>query len=244
MLARALLIMRRFLVSTCRIARSLASATGRSVVWTRLRHGGALHQTATTTAFNRYPEIFAALAARLAPRAQILSFGCSTGEELASLRRLMPLARLTGVEINPRARRIAAKRMAADPLAEVVAAVPDERFDAILALAVLQREPHRIAAMGIDDLGTTYPFARFEDALAALVKRLVPGGLLAVYHAQYRVEDSRVAAALDPVAGTPLLMPPLFDHHSRRYVDAPPAASLFVKRADKCATIASPSSNS
>lgn len=228
------------LYSALRIARSLTSATGRSVVWTRLLHGNALHQTATTTAPDRYPELFAGLAERLPGDARILSFGCSTGEELAALRRLMPAARLTGVEINARCRRIATRRMAGDSRVTFAAALPDGPFDAVLALAVLQREPHRVEREGIADLGRIYPFARFDEAIGVLVDRLAPGGLLAVHHAQYRVEDSRVAAGLEAVAGTPPLMPPLFDRNSRRYAAAPPAASLFVK----CATIAAPSSNS
>ena len=244
MLARAPLIIRGFLTSAYRIARSLTSATGRSVVWTRLRHRAALHQTATTTAADRYPELFATLAERLPPGARILSFGCSTGEELSSLRRLMPHARLTGVEINPRARRLAERRVAGDPLVEVVASLPDGPFDAILALAVLQREPHRIADQGIVDLSRTYPFARFDQALAALVDRLAAGGLLAIFHAHYRVEDSSVAGELTAIPGTPMIAGPLFDRASRRYAPTPAAASLFAKGADKCAAIVAASPNS
>ena len=180
------------------------------------------------------------LANRLAPDANILSFGCSTGEELLSLRRLMPAARLTGVEINPRARRLAASRTAHDPLTEVVETLPRGPFDAVLALAVLQREPHRVEAEGIIDLARLYPFVRFDTALSALVDRLAEAGLLAVIHAQYRVEDSSAAPHLEPLPGTPPLDPPLFDRESRRYDPAPPSASLFRK----CAAISAPSSNS
>lgn len=237
-------MIRGLLFWTYRIARLLTSATGRSVAWTRLRHRGALHQTATTTAPDRYPVLFTTLAERLPSEARILSFGCSTGEELVSLRQLMPGARLSGVEINPRARRLARRRMASDPLSEVVATLPDQRFDAVLALAVLQREPHRVADDGIVDLGRIYPFERFDECLDALVACLGPGGLLAIYHAHYRVEDSRAAAELSPLAGTPLLTGPLFDRKSRRYVVTPPAASLWVKGDARCAAIAVASPNS
>lgn len=134
--------------------------------------------------------------------------------------------------------------MAGDPRASVVATLPDGRFDAILALAVLQREPHRVADQGIVDLSRTYPFARFDECLDALAARLSGGGLLAIYHAHYRVEDARAAADLSPLGGTPLLVGPLFDRCSRRYVPTPPAASLFVKRDDRCSAIAAASPNS
>ena len=223
-----------------RHGRSLTSATGRSVLWTRLRHGAELHQTATTTAPDRYPELFAALVCLLPPDAEILSFGCSTGEELLTLRRLMPMARIVGVEINPRARRIATRAAAGDPRISVTATLPDGQFDAVLALAVLQREPIRMARDAVRDLGHHYPFARFDAVLAALVDRLRPGGVLAVLHAHYRVEDARAAAQLEALAAGPHLTEPLFDRSSRRYEPAPPSASLFRK----CAAIVSPSRNS
>ena len=212
-------------------------------MWTRLRHGAAVHQTATTTFEDRYPDLFEALAERLPDNAAILSFGCSTGEELLSLRRWMPMARLTGVEINPRARRLAQARTADDPLIDVVGRLPAGPFDAVLALAVLQREPSRIVADEVVDLGRVYPFARFEDTLTRLVARLRSGGLLAVRHAHYRVEDSAVAPQLIAVSGIASLDPPLFDRTSRRYDAAPPSASLFVKGAARCAAMAAPSSN-
>jgi SAM-dependent methyltransferase len=233
-----------YLKSLFRHIRSLTSATGRSVVWTRLRHQASLHQSATTTFDDRYPELFAALAARLSPDATILSFGCSTGEELLSLRRMMPTARLTGVEINPRARRIARRLTAADPLIDVVSTLPSGPFDAVLALAVLQREPMRMIAEQVADLGRLYPFARFDDGVVALVDRLACGGFLLVFHAHYRVEDSSVADVLRPVGRFPLLDGPLFDRDSRRYDPTPPAAALFVKGDDKWAAISAPSSNS
>ncbi len=148
---------------------------------------------------------------------------------MLSLRSLLPAARLTGVEINPRARRIATQRTASDALTRIVARLPDGQFDAVLALAVLQREPHRIADQGITDLSAIYPFARFDAALTALANRLRPGGFFAIVHAHYRVEDSSAAPLLDLVADSPTLSGPLFDRDSRRYDPTPPAATLFVR---------------
>ena len=227
------------LSSAFRIARSLTSATGRSVVWTRLRHRAALHQPATTTADDRYPALFDAIAARRP--AALLSFGCSTGEELLALRRRLPLAHIVGVELNPGARRHARRRTAGDPRITVVERLPPGPFDAVLALAVLQREPHRVIEQGIDDLSSSYPFARFDAGLAALVARLRPGGLLALHHAHYRAEDSSVAVLLTPIVGPPEQLPPLFNRSSRRYEVPVEAASLFVRGDDKCAATAATS---
>jgi hypothetical protein len=147
----------------------------------------------------------------------------------------MPAARLTGVEINPRARRIATQRTADDPLTSVVAHLPDGQFDAILALAVLQREPHRVIDQGIADLSAIYPFSRFDAAVTALAQRLRPGGFCAIVHAHYRVEDSSASSLLHPIEDSPTMGEPLFDRNSRRYEPAPPAATLFIRGADKCA---------
>ena len=147
----------------------------------------------------------------------------------------MPAARLIGVEINPRARRIATQRTADDPLTRVVAHLPDGQFDAILALAVLQREPHRVIDQGIADLSAIYPFARFDAAVSALADRLRPGGFFAIANAHYRVENSTASSLLDRVEGSPIMGAPLFDRDSRRYEPAPPTAALFVRGADKCA---------
>jgi len=58
--------------------------------------------------------------------------------------------------------------MVGDPLVMVVAAIPNCPFDVILALALLQREPHRIADQGIVDLSRTYPFECFDQSIASL----------------------------------------------------------------------------
>ncbi|GEM_PF-3630399 len=70
----------------------------------RLRQAeGAAFQYSTVTADNRYPRIFAFVRDQLADRdrPRVLSFGCSTGEEVFSLRRYMPAADITGIDINP-----------------------------------------------------------------------------------------------------------------------------------------------
>src|SRR6202000_2892071 len=73
-------------------------------------------------------------------RLRLLSFGCATGEEIATLRRYFPAAALKGLDINPSA--VAAAR-AAHPgtdfaVAASTAAEPPETYDAIFCLAVLR----------------------------------------------------------------------------------------------------------
>jgi hypothetical protein len=212
------------------VARLVPTAEGRARLWTRVVHGGEVHQTTPFTADERYPELFD-LAAKLAPDAdRILSFGCSTGEELVALRCRFASAEIVGAEINPRSRRIAARRVANDLLTLVVGPRAVEgTFGLVFALAVLQREPHRVEETGSEDLSNCYPFERFDAAVTDLAARLRPGGLLCVIHAHYRVEDASAAAALEPVSGSPLMEGPFFGHDGRRLSGAT-GQSIFRKR--------------
>lgn len=193
-------------------------------------HSGEVHQTTPFTAEDRYPALFD-LAARLSPDARrVLSFGCSTGEELLALRRRFRSAEIIGTEINPRSRRIARRRIIGDSHLSVV---PPRgllgRFDLIFALAVFQREPHKVEEIGLEDISSHYPFARFDAAITELVERLNSGGLLCVSNAQYRVEDSSAVAALQPVEHSPDMEGPLFGPTGAK-LDGSTAKTVFRKR--------------
>lgn len=220
-----------FWVRLLDLARLLASSDGRSRLWTRIVHRRQVHQATTVTAEDRYPELFDQAAALAPDATRILSFGCSTGEELASIRRRFPDATIVGAEINPRARCLAARKAASDPGIEVVR--PDAitgPFDLIFALAVLQREPHRIGDLQVSNIASHYSFARFDAAVGDLVRLLRPGGLLCVFHTQYRVEDSAAMRLLEPVPTSPLLGAPLFAPSGER-MNAPVARSIFRRQA-------------
>lgn len=171
----------------------------------RLQHDDAqrLLQPFPDTFEDRYPQLFDALAQRLAhlPQPRILSFGCSSGAEVRALRRRMPDARIVGLDLN---RRMIAQAQAADPnplstyrLAD--APRPDERFDAVLAMAVLRHgvlEAERPASCA-----AVLPFARFAETIDRLDRHIAPGGWLALYHAHFRFRDTATAAgySVDPL---------------------------------------------
>jgi SAM-dependent methyltransferase len=156
-------------------------------------HGKALLQPFTDTEEDRYPQLFDALAERLAglARPRILSFGCSNGAELRALRRRMPNARLTGIDLNARAIRIARKL---DPVSEYHASgTPpgDARFDAILALAVFRHG--QLEAGRPADCSAILPFARVAETISRLDTVLEPRGWLAIWHAHFRFADMPTA---------------------------------------------------
>jgi SAM-dependent methyltransferase len=195
----------------------------------RLRRtaGGALFQPYTDTWDERYPELFDRLAVLLAllPAPRILSFGCSSGAEVRALRRRLPGARITGIDINPR---MIARAIAADPSGTYrVAATPDpgERFDTVLALAVFR---HGILeAEQPDDCAPHLPFARFAEGTTMLDAVLEPGGWLAVWNAHFRFADTPAGAryTADPLRMADPHQPLVYGPDNRKLPggDYPPA---------------------
>lgn len=156
----------------------------------RITSGGQLLQPWTDTAEDRYPELFDALAERLAgiesPR--ILSFGCSTGAEVRALRSRMPRALITGIDINARSVRMARK---ADPSPLSIYRVagapsPEERYDAVLALAVLR---HGSLGTAPDSCADILPFNRVLRTVTALDAVLTDGAWLAIWNAHFSLRD-------------------------------------------------------
>jgi hypothetical protein len=152
-------------------------------------------QTASTTFFDRHPDLFSALSGltNSAPHISILSFGSSTGEECQSLRKYFPQAQIVGAEINANSRRKAIKSNQDDRII-FIDSVPDKisengPFDVIFALSVLCKNPEAEYA---EDLSSIYPFDAFENMINELDGYLKVGGWLVIRSANYRFSDTVV----------------------------------------------------
>jgi trans-aconitate methyltransferase len=186
------------------IVRDLArGGEARRRTWLALRRPAGLFQPSGETRADRYPELFDRVARQLAGVAapRLLSFGCATGEEVASLRARLPDAAITGLDIDPRRIAIARRRLAGDPgvrlaVAATAAGEPAGAYHAVFAMAVLRHGDLEGAPPRCDH---RLRFAAFEAEVAALVRCLAPGGLLAVRHANFDVADTAAAAALRPL---------------------------------------------
>lgn len=212
------------------ILRQLLTPEGRSIVWTKMRAGSALHQTTTYTASDRYPYLFEQARLLRPDAARILSFGCSTGEELVSIRSRFPRAEIIGAEINGRSRRMAQTMVRADERCTVVAPERvDGNFDIIFCLAVLQREPHKVDERNLENLTSLYSFAKFDGIVRFLVDRLRPGALLCVEYAQYRIEDSTACDRMVPIPNAPLISGSMFGRDGARLASHK-ASTLFLKK--------------
>jgi hypothetical protein len=163
-----------------------------------------LFQPQGTTAYGRYAEeLEAARAALATPAPDILSFGCSSGEELLTLRAYFPTARIRGLDINPVAVRAARRlvRDAGDARTSVgragdAASEPADAYDLVVALAVFRHPSLNHAPERCDDL---LDFGSFDRTVAGLSATVRPGGLFVIRHANFRFTDCAVAAHYEPV---------------------------------------------
>jgi SAM-dependent methyltransferase len=215
-------------------------------VWRRVPSGMSINAEKSSNSHrlgrsraDRYPQIFQFARDQLEDRSDVrlLSFGCSTGEEVFSLRRYFPAAQIRGLDINPlnvaaclRGRRRAGDARMSFAVAGSVEDEPSGSYDAIFCMAVLRdgelsdprvlRCDHRIT------------FAAFERTLSDLARCLKDGGLLIVQHSNFRFCDAATAAhfqALLTVDNQPFHeRTPLFGPDNRR-LDVPPYGEVVFR---------------
>jgi SAM-dependent methyltransferase len=200
------------------LIRAATNRTFRYQVLARLGMAKGTFQIDTTTGTNRYPEIFSFVQSALGAdcRGRILSFGCASGEEVATLRGYFPKAKIKGVDINPG--NIARCRRLLDGDADLsfevagsAAREPSGAYEAIFCMAVLR--DGRLAQPGITRCDHKIKFEDFARVIADFERCLKPGGLLAIHHSNFMVTATATAAKLDVAllvsmpAATPIFGP-------------------------------------
>lgn len=205
----------------------------------RLRHPFKLQQLSSYTAMDRYPRIFSACADFFGDRRdlKILSYGCSTGEEVLTLRNYFPNAFIVGAEISPQALAKCRKLEVDDRISFVNS---DEKiikrlapFDAVFCMAVLQRTPHKVINENIKNLKRIYPFSKFEAQIEFVDACLDDGGLLIVHHTQYLLSDASVGSRyenLNEARREADKFVRRFDKNGERIERLLPEQSIFIKR--------------
>jgi SAM-dependent methyltransferase len=218
------------------------SADFRSVVLLRWRSPDNLFQPFTDTFPDRHPQLFRFVREQIgdANSRHILSFGCSTGEEVFTLRRYFPLSSLKGIDINPRSVRSAERRLKEmrDPniVFEVAASTrnePSNRYDAVFCMSVFRHGG--LGESGIDNrCDHLIRFEDFEKTVGDIARCVAPGGLLLIDHSNFRFGDTRASKAFDVVfqaGGAADKATPIFDSHNRFLADTGYGEIGFRKRA-------------
>jgi hypothetical protein len=208
----------------------------RSQYVTGWSHPSHYYQRSICTAANRYPLLFERCRDFLSSRPSpwILSFGCSTGEEVFSLGQYLPDATILGVDINPWCIRKCNTRKQSDRytfchrFSETFDQARD--FDAVFCMAVFQRTENRTRPDNRESTGLR--FRQFECEIAGLDGKLKQGGLLVIEHADYSFADTACFAryqALDFEHNAAPSERPLFGRNDIKVSDKQALHRVFVK---------------
>lgn len=224
--------------SAFHLTRFFTDADFRGTTLMQIFNPGRVHQTTSLTCMNRYPEIFTECQKYLGEKAnlKILSYGCSTGEEVLTLRYYFPPATIIGAELNRRSLAICRKQPI-DPRTSFIYSTVGNLamngpYDAIFCMAVLQRRPGFIADNGVASLKKIYPFERFERQIKELDTFLKPQGLLIIHHTQYSFMDTSIAHRYEPYGETAQdnKAYPVFDKNSELRVNPAKFNSIYLKQ--------------
>ena len=176
----------------------------RNLMWLHWFQPHGAFQPYNDTRADRYPQIFGFVQSQLGASSEvkILSYGCSTGEEVFSLRAYFPRAAIKGIDINPGNIAICRRRLKKmrDPAltfetARSTRAEPSASYDAIFAMAVLRHGG--LAQPGVTRCDHLIPFAEFAAAVDDFKRCLKPGGVLVIRHSNFRLCDAPAGAAFE-----------------------------------------------
>ncbi|MTK54529.1 class I SAM-dependent methyltransferase [Paludibacter sp.] len=208
----------------------------RSHLQTRFLYRKFYYQRSTFTAPNRYPNLFKACTAYLQniEQPQVLSFGCSTGDEVFSLGEYIPKAVITGVDINRWCLRQCRKKDKSSRYLFIHRFSKQfeeaSEFDAIFCLAVFQRTENRTNKNNTTAKGLL--FEQFEKEIAMLDTKLKHGGILAIDHSDFAFTDTTTAKrynALPFENNQTIRNRPLFDRNNQKTADSHSSFRLFIK---------------
>ena len=200
------------------------------------KFGEHYYQKETFTAPNRYPELFEQCKLYLHDKKQtyILSFGCSTGQEVASIGEYLPDAHIMGVDINQWCINQCRENLKnprfsfCHSLSKAFSA--SVGFDAIFCMAVFQRTENRTNANNVKATGFT--FKQFEKEILTLNNKLKPGGLFIIDQADFRFMDTACSNYYKPLdfAGNKTIRErPVFDRNNQKIDELNNTYRMFVK---------------
>lgn len=199
-------------------------------------HNKKSYQLSTFTKKYRYPTLFKETANYLqnVSNPTILSFGCSTGEEVISIGELIPNAQIIGVDIDNRCIKECIKNNNNtnhhyyNSLSEEFIKLTD--FDAIFCMAVFQRTENRNRN---NHIAKGFTFELFENEIKNLDNKLVIGGLLIIDHADFNFQETSISKKYHPLLfekNQILRNRPIFNNKNEKVNDHHSNYRVFVKQ--------------
>lgn len=164
-------------------------------------------QLSSYTKYNRHPTIFSIMRQEIEinkiQRPEILSFGCSIGEEVFTLDDLyISHGRLDGVDISEDVIKLANKSLIARGSSKCDNKIKffsssdldltTNKYDFVLALSVLCKWPDLQFSDRSSDI---YPFSLFCEQVSDLVRFVKIGGFLVIHNSNYYFEDTPAFAS-------------------------------------------------
>ena len=211
------------------------SASYRSQSVSKIRYKKQFHQTSHYTEANRYPDLFEIchdyFKEQSAPK--ILSYGCSTGEEVFSLGDYLPNASIIGTDISKWCIKESCKKNVGNRFAFVHSGSEQfellDNFDAIFCLAVFQHPKNREEFV---NKATKYVFSQFEQQLIILDKKLKTGGLLFIDECDFNFLETRLVLNYFPLQSSNNKLSrerPLFNKWNQKISDTQKNYRVFLK---------------
>jgi SAM-dependent methyltransferase len=159
------------------------------------------------TKLDRYPILFKFVSSTLKKKANILSFGCSRGDEVATLSGIyFDQSTIVGVDIVPAMIKKAKRRVSSCGVkrSNTIRLMLYEKFnnreftsfDCIFAMSVFCRWPDTENQSNISNI---YDFSQFERMIKKLDRTLRPGGYLIIFNSNYYFEDTSIAHHYLPI---------------------------------------------
>lgn len=185
----------RILWSFYNIYRFIAIPSYRSRILHSIWFKKHYHQFSNFTKIDRYPDLFQMAKQYFdnIEHPKILSFGCSTGEEVFTLSNYIPHATIVGVDINAWCLKEANRRFASENRKFFHSLSPEftslRDFDAIFCLAVFQHPENRHNKNRTE---SAYSFEHFENQLKQLDDKLKSKGLLFIDHCDFNFLETKL----------------------------------------------------
>lgn len=226
----------RILWSFHNIYRFFAIPSYRSRILSSVRFKKHHHQFSNYTQINRYPDLFEMAKQKFdtIEHPKILSFGCSTGEEVASLSRYIPHASIVGIDINTWCLKEANRKYASEnrrffhSLSSEFLSLKD--FDAIFCLAVFQHPENRHNKNRTE---SAYPFEQFENQLKELDIKLKSKGLFFIDHCDFNFLETNLMPnyQIAPFDGNQKIRQrPIFNKKNQKLSDSQNLFRVYQKK--------------